>query len=39
MPEMNVPRWGDVWPFLVVLAYFLVGLLGDYANMTLIHGR
>jgi len=37
--EMNIPSWSDVWPFAIVFAYFLVGLLGDHLNMTIIHGK
>jgi hypothetical protein len=35
----KMPRWSDVWPFAIILAYILVGLLGHHLNMILINGR
>lgn len=34
-----MPGFSDVLPFAILLGYFLLGLLGHYLNMTIIHGR
>ena len=36
---MKMPCWSDVWPFGIVLVYFLVGLLGHSLNMIYVHGK
>lgn len=34
-----MPRFSDVLPFAIVLAYFLLGVLGHSLNMTFIHSK
>jgi hypothetical protein len=37
MKRQKSGRWAGLWAFAIVLAYFLLGLFGHYANTAINH--